>query len=909
VFNPINPFSVLPQSSTAFRGSLFLLGRATSLTSPDTESIDLTQFLPKQQSFVIFGRNKRQSLQNNLQIGSRENLGHYSEISPLTSRVGLVLDHSSRSSAIVGDIDNDGFDDLVLGFPYISTCFVYYGTENGFTNDIVSFAMYGATAGDEFGWSVSKAGDVNSDLYADFIICAKAASICYVFYGKQDFSPQIYLKDFSSADGFRIFGKTAATVNFGIAVDFARDFNGDSRPDLLISAKFLNNQGVVYVIYGREQQLNDIYLEKIQNSSSSLFIITTSAFSFAGMSVTGIGDVNDDGFADVAVGSVPYQAGYVTQRTYVVYGGTLEQKESNTLSVKEMIAGVDGFTISGGGFLVSGLGDVNEDGIDDLMITSYYDWQGQTNAYLISYPNHKNMNLTSPPTFLPSSLPSSSPSLTPSSTPTRTGTMEYPSNVPFRVTSPPLLSQNETNRPTTTTKPTSLPTTKKTSSPSLSPTQKPSTNRPTRNPTFAPTYLVVHSMRPSHRLSSRPTQQTTNDPRFPSGHILDSNITIYINESAFETIYCDKPGEYQGKDFRNQIFVLSSPGDYRIKSRSSLTARFSPKENDQNTKFRTKFVKIFRIYPVINQQVDIEVFDPDTDVINLSKFPSSSLRTIQDLSYTDHPLMFLLPAENDDHQTIILPEFSDLSFLSDRNFVFSSDLADSSATNSGVEFSSLLKITAVNGSNSLLIIFCGVMLLVASMSVCIECVRADLESEGKEKEIECDPQEEANEKDSDEKKLKKTAQEKLQTANDSERKGEEEMDEENQLVMVRKRNSLQNIPQAENNLTISSQEEIKSKKLVVQSSSSSASSSRNAHSPSLSQRSHLETNSSVYSSSASSVSFEPVKFTQEYEEEHNVVEKNSSPSTSEDEEEDKSDSEGENSDNSESSCSFHSLDT
>jgi hypothetical protein len=417
---------------------------------------------------------------------------------------------------------------------------------------------------------------------------------------------------------------------------------------------------------------------------------------------------------------------------------------------------------------------------------------------------------------------------------------------------------------------------------------------------------VVHSMRPSPRLSSRPTQQPTNDPRFPSGHILDSNITIYINESAFETIYCDKPGEYQGKDFRNQIFVLSSPGDYRIKSRSSLTAGFSQKENDQNTKFRTKFVKIFRIYPVINQQVDIEVFDPDTDVINLSKFSSSSLRTIQDLSYTDHPLMFLLPAENDDHQTTILPEFSDLSFLSERNFAFSSDLADSSATNSGVEFSSLLKITAVNGSNSLLIIFCGVMLLVASMSVCIECVRADLESEGKEKE---NPQEEANEKDSDEKKLKKTAKEKLQTANDSERKGEEEMDEENQLVMVRKRNSLQNIPQAENNLTISSQEEIKSKKLVVQSSSSSASSSRNAHSPSLSQRSHLETNSSVYSSSASSVSFEPVKFTQEYEEEHNVVEKNSSPSTSEDEEEDKSDSEGENSDNSESSGSFHSLDT
>jgi hypothetical protein len=720
-------------------------------------------------------------------------------------------------------------------------------------------------------------------------------------------------------------------VNFGIAIDFAGDFNGDGRPDLLISAKFLNNQGVVYVIYGREasqqqQRLNDLYLDKIQNSSSSLFIITTPAFSLAGMSVAGIGDVNDDGFADVAIGSVPYQAGYVTQRTYVVYGRVsshLKQKknESGTVSVNEMIPGVDGFTISGGGFMVTGFGDVNEDGIDDLMITSYYDWQGQTNAYLISYPDHKKIYFTSPPTFLPSSLPSSSPSFTPSSSPTRTVTTEYPTNVPFRVTSPPVLSSNETNRPTSTPRPTSPPTAKKTSSPSLSPTQKPSTKSPTRKPTFAPTYLLVHSMRPSPRLSSRPTPLPSQDPRFPSGHVLDSNITIYFNESAFETIYCDEPGEYQGKDFRNQIFVLSSPGVYRIKSRSSLTACYVQSGNDQNTKFRTKFVKIFRFFPIPDQQVSIEVFDPDTDVINLSKFSSFSLRTIQDLSYTDHPLMFLLPADSNHHQTIILPGFSDLSFLSERNFVFSSDLVDSSASNSGDGLSSLLKITEVNGSNSLLLIFCGVMMVVASMSFCIECVRADLESEEKDKAfIECNGQEEEeeDEKDPDEKKMKKTTiKEKLETTNESERKGEEEMDEENQLIMVRERNSLQNIQQVENNKTISSQQESQSKKFVVQSSSasssssSSSSSSRNAHSPSLSQRSHLETSSSVYSSSASSVSFGTVKFIQEYEEKINVVEKNSSASEEDEGEGNSSsdDSDGENSDNSESSCSFHSLAT
>jgi hypothetical protein len=353
VFSSGGGFLLLPPLSTGFKSSLFLLGKSSltsSVVSLDTSNIDLTQILAGQKSFIVFG----QAFPKNIEIGSRESYGSYAEITTsLKNPVGLVRDRSTRSSALVGDINSDGFEDLSIGYPALSTCLVFYGSVNGFPNNPSSFAIYGATTGDEFGWSVSKAGDMNEDSIADFIICAKTAGICYVLYGRKTFPSQLRVQEMTPHDGFRIIGTTASTINFGLSVDSAGDFNGDGKSDLVISALLSNaqGQGIIYVIYSRPViQLNeDITLMKILNSSS-LYTITSPMSSFAGLSVAGIGDVNDDRFADIAIGSTPFRGGYTTtQQTYIIYGRNTTTTKTNTLTVNEMVSGKDGFRIAGAG--------------------------------------------------------------------------------------------------------------------------------------------------------------------------------------------------------------------------------------------------------------------------------------------------------------------------------------------------------------------------------------------------------------------------------------------------------------------------------------------------------------------------------------------------------------------------------
>ena len=127
---------------------------------------------------------------------------------------------------------------------------------------------------------------------------------------------------------------------------------------------------------------------------------------YTGLSITSVGDVNKDSLADLVIGAIPYPDRFTKQpqKSYVIAG-------SNTpLSTVDVNLGdVNASSvvhILGGGFVVSGPGDVNEDGIDDIMITNFKEYVGKGNAYIISYPP----KLSSPPTFRPSSFPSSPPS-------------------------------------------------------------------------------------------------------------------------------------------------------------------------------------------------------------------------------------------------------------------------------------------------------------------------------------------------------------------------------------------------------------------------------------------------------------------------------------------------------------------
>jgi hypothetical protein len=352
-------------------------------------------------------------------------------------------------------------------------------------------------------------------------------------------------------------------------------------------------------------------------------------FSFAGFSLSGLGDINQDGFDDIIIGSIPYYGRYLTQKSYVIYGNN----STKTLALSQMTEEV-GFSITGGGFMVAGPGDVNGDGIPDIMVSSYQQWQGKGNSYIMVYPR----NITSPPTFLPSSQPSTSPSVFPSSLPSfrvhdpsSTPTFQETTNEPVSEgTFPPFLEATE--------KPSFAP---KTSKPTRIPSFKPSTRSPTIKtnipsavPTRKPTIL------PTTEATSRPPTKSPVSSAFPTS--FPSVTPTESVSTPFQEIIIDSAGAYNLPGGKANC-LISGVGDFIITSNGGGK-------------------KVYTILPSKNV-ITVTDFNKRNDQISVIHFPY--LYSINDLLYRTNPLQFFLSAE----QKLVLLSM-DTTDLTEENFMF-----------------------------------------------------------------------------------------------------------------------------------------------------------------------------------------------------------------------------------------------
>ncbi len=244
------------------------------------------------------------------------------------------------------------------------------------------FVINGIDAFDRSGVSVSAAGDVNGDGFADLIIGADRADgyagESYVVFGKEGgFDAAL---DLSSLDGSAGFVPNGIDANdrSGFSVSGAGDVNGDGYADLIIGARYADDDtGESYVIFGKVSGYDAVLELSSLNGSSGFVINGIDAFDRSGFSVSGAGDVNGDGYDDLIIGAVgadPNRKGLAGE-SYVVFG-----KASGFDAVLELssLNGSSGFVINGidagdrSGFSVSGAGDVNGDGYDDLIIGARY---------------------------------------------------------------------------------------------------------------------------------------------------------------------------------------------------------------------------------------------------------------------------------------------------------------------------------------------------------------------------------------------------------------------------------------------------------------------------------------------------------------------------------------------------------
>jgi hypothetical protein len=231
-----------------------------------------------------------------------------------------VADLAGMAVAMIGDHNGDGFDDIAIG-AYLNdggglnagATYIVFGKANGFgTIDLDAIAagtggykLAGDAAGDYAGRSVSSAGDINGDGFADLIVGADGhdtgglnAGAAYVVFGKAS--------DFDG-DGFKLVGESA-TDFAGHAVALAGDVNGDGLNDVILGA-YQNdgagaNSGAAYVALGGTTLIGSISLADIAAGSGGnggFKLVGENANDQVGFDVAGAGDFNGDGFDEVLV--------------------------------------------------------------------------------------------------------------------------------------------------------------------------------------------------------------------------------------------------------------------------------------------------------------------------------------------------------------------------------------------------------------------------------------------------------------------------------------------------------------------------------------------------------------------------------------------------------------------------------
>jgi len=255
-------------------------------------------------------------------------------------------DFLGRAVSGAGDVDGDGQPDFVVGAPGDDDNGAGSGSARVYSaGGALIHRFDGDAAGDGFGYSVSGAGDVNGDGFADVIVGAR-----------QYPGGNGYARVFSGADGTELFTMLGVEPDdqFGHSVSDAGDVNGDGFADVVVGApgadpldKGFAEPGSVTVFAGPDGAV----LHLIGGILDDAF----------GTSVTGLGDVDGDGFDDFASGTRHDELVLHTGSADLFSGLTGE------LIYKVFGDGEDNFF----GAAVSGLGDVNGDGTPDFVAGAF----------------------------------------------------------------------------------------------------------------------------------------------------------------------------------------------------------------------------------------------------------------------------------------------------------------------------------------------------------------------------------------------------------------------------------------------------------------------------------------------------------------------------------------------------------
>lgn len=287
----------------------------------------------------------------------------------------MEYSYAGYAVASAGDVDNDGYDDILIGSPQQSTTgvldvaegavYLIYGSATQHTSASLSTAVKiaGTQALQYFGLGLNGIGDVDADGYDDFAIGSplldnsganKGAT--YLFYG----SGTRYTSGNVSTLGIRLLGATAGD-GLGESMNSAGDLNADGYGDWMTGAygedTGANNAGAMYVMYGSGTRLT------AGSISGQIQLRGEAANNQIGYFSAHAGDLNADGYSDALIGT-PY-AGTSAGSTYIIYGSAT-LLTSQSLSFAPKLSGLT--TAQGSGYIWDSNQTINVDGYSDFVI-------------------------------------------------------------------------------------------------------------------------------------------------------------------------------------------------------------------------------------------------------------------------------------------------------------------------------------------------------------------------------------------------------------------------------------------------------------------------------------------------------------------------------------------------------------
>ncbi|NRS89200.1 gliding motility-associated-like protein [Flavobacterium sp. 7E] len=353
----------------------------------------------------------------------------------ISNSITITSDTSTNSQIIdlstAGDVNNDGINDIILNVSLgiYNQYSIIYGesglsdlstsTLNG-TNGFIIEGYQISTVGS--GSRARNAGDINNDGFDDLILgiprydegTTTRSGRVIIWYGRSSSATALYgLDTMTAADGTVI--TNTGTVNYvslGESVATAGDFNNDGIDDVLFGAPGKDINGLTYVgeaylLFGKSTPFPQTFSTSAIGPTEGILFQGQKSGKYFGKVVNTLNDINNDGINDIII-ATPYGGISNYGAAYIVFGGTT----STGTITDQMIFGNIGYQIykDASSFLfgsdADGLGDFNDDGTNDFVIgaiPSYTYYNDEGNAYVFYGEQFEYTDITPPTISCPSS--------------------------------------------------------------------------------------------------------------------------------------------------------------------------------------------------------------------------------------------------------------------------------------------------------------------------------------------------------------------------------------------------------------------------------------------------------------------------------------------------------------------------